>query len=295
MPSNSYPSLKEVLISNFNRYTFHLIYLMWKAYRNPFKVLINSVTNRYPFTAELKNGQKVTLTREGVYAPREVAFLYLAKARGKDIDIEQIDETTVKITYNGRKILFQNYRQGDIFGVFVNEEYGLVDVKDRTVIDCGAAIGDSTIYFAIKGARRVLGFELDPQISKVAEDNLRLNGVNSAYILNAGCGKDGTYMLNNDTIQIPIFSLRTIVERFQVEDGSILKIDCEGCEYEFLLNESNETLSRFSQIIMEYHHGYEALKKKLEKAGFRVKATTPMLVRHPTGNQILGRLYAYRD
>lgn len=291
--SNVYrPSFKELFFSVVNRYSPYPIILIFKTYRKPYSVLANLVLKRYPFVAELKNGTKVSVTEDGINSIRKYALLYLAKESGKDINIVPVDNVTIKVVYDGQEVLLRDYRKGDVFGVFVFEEYGSVDVKDRTVIDCGAGIGESTIYFALKGARRVLAFEIDSQASKIAEDNMKLNEIKSAHIINAGCGKDGTYTIGG--VQVPTFSLRTIVEKFQIEDDSVIKMDCEGCEYDLILNEKKETLSKFSEIIMEYHHGYNVLKKKLEKVGFKVNATKPVLVRSPSGNLILGRLYAYR-
>ena len=38
-----------------------------------------------------------------------------------------------------------------------------------------------------------------------------------------------------------------------VECCDLLKMDCEGAEYEIILSASMETLKKISQIIMEYH------------------------------------------
>jgi hypothetical protein len=55
-------------------------------------------------------------------------------------------------------------------------------------------------------------------------------------------------------------------------------MDCEGCEYESILNANENTLQKFSHILIEYHHGYKDLKEKLEKSGFKVSVTRPILV-----------------
>jgi len=58
-------------------------------------------------------------------------------------------------------------------------------------------------------------------------------------------------------------------------EPAVLKIDCEGCEYEVILNSSKTTLRKFSHILVEYHYGYKNIKKKLEKCGFQVSVTEP--------------------
>ncbi|BAB67059.1 FkbM family methyltransferase [Sulfurisphaera tokodaii] len=214
----------------------------------------------------------------------------------------------VKLIYNDHEVILRNYRARDFIGVFVNEDYELADVKGKTVIDCGAAIGDSSIYFALKGAKRVISFEAYPSIAKIAEQNIKLNDIENVLIVNAACGKDETMLVDPrlgggptplirvaNGAKIPSYSLKSIIQKFQIEEGSVLKIDCEGCEYDFILREDETTLAYFSQIIMEYHHGYNELKKKLEKAGFRVKVSKPVLCHNTFGKLILGKLYAYKD
>jgi hypothetical protein len=60
-----------------------------------------------------------------------------------------------------------------------------------------------------------------------------------------------------------------------------MKMDCEDCEYETILSASEQTLQKFSYMIVEYHHGYKNLKYKLEKSGFNVSVTRPRL--YPEG------------
>jgi hypothetical protein len=74
-------------------------------------------------------------------------------------------------------------------------------------------------------------------------------------------------------------------------------MDCEGCEYESILNENDETLKIFKKIQLEYHYGYEKLKEKLEKLGFRVECTKPLKVYNPDAtnpNLEVGYIYAER-
>jgi hypothetical protein len=63
-----------------------------------------------------------------------------------------------------------------------------------------------------------------------------------------------------------------------ISDSSmILKMDCEGCEYEPILSTNESTLRKFSHIMIEYHFGYKNLEEKLEKCGFEVSVTRPQI------------------
>jgi hypothetical protein len=69
-------------------------------------------------------------------------------------------------------------------------------------------------------------------------------------------------------VKVRMYTLRTLVKESKVEEGSVLKIDYEGCEYEAVLNADPSDFAVFSQVIIEYHSGYSEIKKCLEAAGF---------------------------
>lgn len=70
-------------------------------------------------------------------------------------------------------------------------------------------------------------------------------------------------------IQIPVYTLEQILNEFDSTE-IVLKMDCEGCEYNTILNSSKETLRKFTHMQIEYHDGYQNLKTKLQNCGFYV-------------------------
>jgi len=85
-----------------------------------------------------------------------------------------------------------------------------------------------------------------------------------------------------------------MVEKHKIPNNSILKIDCEGCEVDILLNIEKETIQLFSEIQVEYHFGYENIKQKLESFGFDVITSIPHQQQDTQSEKILnvGFLYA---
>ncbi len=69
-------------------------------------------------------------------------------------------------------------------------------------------------------------------------------------------------------VKVMMYTLRTLIKEFEVEEDSVLKMDCEGCEYEAVLNADPGDFAVFSQVIIEYHSGYREIKRRLEAAGF---------------------------
>jgi hypothetical protein len=178
-------------------------------------------------------------------------------------DTVTIDNT---IFYGGVK------NSENLHDIFVKGEYTFLKVDKKFVFDIGANIADSSIYFAKRGALRVIALEPDQENFLVAKKNIHVNSLEKKIdLLQMGCGTDGTM---EDKIEIKIVSLETLIKTYP-NKPMILKLDCEGCEYETILNSTSSTLKNFSQIQIEYHYGYKNLKAKLEDAGFTVRYTRP--------------------
>ncbi|MEM2053560.1 MAG: FkbM family methyltransferase, partial [Thermoplasmata archaeon] len=89
------------------------------------------------------------------------------------------------------------------------------------------------------------------------------------------------------------YSLKTLVNKYNIDSG-ILKMDCEGCEYN-LLNEDDEIIKKFAMIQIEYHYGYEKLVDKLKECGFAIKYTEPRESYSPSVGEIMMHGYIYAE
>ncbi len=168
---------------------------------------------------------------------------------------------------------------------FLEEPYRCVDVKDRDVVDVGAFNGDSAVYFSRRGAKRVLALEPYPFAYRLAVKNILLNNIQNIEVYNEGLGqKDGSIILDEEYTskagstltavrngkKVRIRSLSTLVRDFNLKKSAVLKLDCEGCEYEVLLSVDTFTLDAFQQIILEYHHGYQQLVEQVRSLGYEI-------------------------
>jgi len=184
------------------------------------------------------------------------------------------------------KFFFNNEEQKSftlelINDILIQEAYKSLDVKGRDVVDVGAAIGDTSIYFALKGARRVYAYEPHPQHFWMAHKNTTYNGFSNIKVYKkAACIKTGKGCI----------SLDDIVKRHNIREGS-LKVDCDGCEYNIILKSRDKTLLAFKDIILEYsavggHDGSpEPLISRLNGLGYRTEDT-------PHRGQKMGILFA---
>ena len=78
-------------------------------------------------------------------------------------------------------------------------QYSFADVSDRIVVDIGAFIGDSAIYFALKGARKVYAVEPHPSAYTEMLGNIKLNNMEGKVVsINAALGsKSGRIKIPN--------------------------------------------------------------------------------------------------
>jgi FkbM family methyltransferase len=192
--------------------------------------------------------------------------------------------------------VFFKYGSWTVFEIFDEHIYN-VDVYDKDVVDIGANVGDSSIYFAIKGARKVVGVEPLPNVYARAIENVKLNHLEGKiFLINAALGsKSGkikvpcntsTYqsyyfstLRTNGECEVPIVTLSEVMK--QINEPYLLKMDCEGCEFDVILNDY-EHVRMFEKLIMEYHAksagiGYTKLVDKLS-SDFHCELTSAPLV-----------------
>lgn len=252
-----------------------------------------------------------------------ISFLTYAIRKGFPIDATTRAGRNSKISYLGDIVSdYLNIKYGidfyydkeiwtDPAAVFVNNDYSYLS-GGNVVLDIGANIGDSPIYFIINGARRVIAVEPFPQNFNLLVKNIEFNKLRDMVIpINAMIGKENKQVfLNTDReittgiqahpsdvgAQSQMVTLSELMNRYGVNEA-YLKMDCEGCEYESILAEDKATLRKFSRIQIEYHYGSKELVEKLKKSGFLVTSTKPIrsfnrCAANP--NMLIGYIYAQR-
>jgi len=269
---------------------FNMFFKFRKVYLNGFQTFRNFLNNNAEFEVIFKNKKSFTLSA------RSASLMASLYKENVEFDLEKdiiIIKNKSGIISKNEKIVFYNaIENGDVYNVFIKNEYAKLKVKGKTVVDIGANIGDSLIYFALNGAEKTIGFEPFYNNFHFAKKNIIENSLEEkCEVVLAGCSeKSGNIKLNtnmksdvdsklqpsDEGEEIPLYSLHQIINDFNVPPKSILKMDCEGCEYDSILTASMDTLKIFDEILLEYHHGYLDLKKKLKKCGFNVSSTTPI-------------------
>jgi FkbM family methyltransferase len=226
------------------------------------------------------NGKKYTLR------PEMYTTIIYAYHRRAFEELECGDSLYAVVTYKGRRVrLYDSFEflYDIVFENFACGAYDDLDVRDRVVVDVGAGVGDTAILFSLMGAKKVIALEPFPSLYEKALVNVKINGVeDKVLLLNAGLGpfdskvhaKSGevrgyySFKPSTNGVKVRMYTLGSLIGELGIERGSVLKVDCEGCEYEAVLSAKPEDLAVFEQIVIEYHNGYAELKRFLENAGF---------------------------
>jgi FkbM family methyltransferase len=292
-----------------------------RAYRNYPTVLLHILRRKYPIKATLRNDRQVILRdHNGI----NNLSAYATQCKGV-IHFDTVHDTVTisSLSYVEKKnlvvTLYSALHNGDIFAIFLKNEYGVIPVKGNVVIDIGANIGDSPIYFALRGAGKVIGIEPIIKNYELARKNVELNNLsNKVTLILAGCSgsigyadlqcdKNGTGVcvrplrnqpyISKQEAQIPLITFDMILNEINLSSSRdiVLKMDCEGCEYDTILSSTKDTLRKFRYILVEYHFGYKNLKEKLEKCGFIVSVKRPVLAPYSDKEwHYMNLLYAQR-
>ena len=131
------------------------------SYKNYFMVLFKMYTGQrasrsYDVSIKvlLKNGSKLVVPFG--WAVSYATMIGMQREVGnKDISEIDLSENGLSFKFKGNLVLIDPARFSDPYAVFITEDYSYLDVNDRDVIDIGMNIGDSLIYFSLKGAKKI--------------------------------------------------------------------------------------------------------------------------------------------
>lgn len=236
-------------------------------------------------------------------------YVTLSSSKNPNIHDVDVNESTLIFTFYDKTVRLQTDRFFAPDSVFIDEDYKPLNVKGNIVIDIGMNIGDSSIYFALNGARKIIGLEPRPYQFSIAEKNMKLNDIANCILLNAGYGRDDEIKIDPDSKsiatdlipsnqgqKIKIYSLSTIFNDYNL-DGVFIKMDCEGCEYA-LLDEPDSVFGKINAMVIEYHYGCEKLLEKFRNMNYSCKYTAPIKIYNKNAtdpNMSVGYIYAFRE
>lgn len=186
--------------------------------------------------------------------------------------------------------------------IFTEREYKILDsmiLRARSpIIDIGAHGGMFSIYcFCFNLTMQVFAYEPDAENYAAMKENLKLNNVRNVLIKNVavgaqvgervlylsrdshnhsimGAGSAGDYSGVEKKVQV--VTLERILEQNRLASVSLVKMDCEGAEFEILENLPVAIFGAVENFYVEYHEYSDEmrgakLKEIFLKNGFKVE------------------------
>lgn len=164
------------------------------------------------------------------------------------------------------------------------------------VIDIGAGIGEYPVYVALmQPEARVFAFEPYPVSYALMQENIRLNALANVQSFDrAVAATTGELVLDltggeplqfqshasnasplEEGLTVQALSLSDAFAMLDLDSCDLLKLDCEGAEYEILFGAPQPVLKHIQRIVMEYHdnivkYNHTDLKRFLSERGYRV-------------------------
>jgi FkbM family methyltransferase len=179
---------------------------------------------------------------------------------------------------------------------FLNRDYlvhGFQPQPGWTVVDIGAALGDFSVQCARDfGVRRVVAVEPAPSAIDRLRANLDRNGATGVEIVGKALAREpgelwldvsgppltmGTSaeQAHERQVRVEAITPAMLFDELGVQRCDLMKLDCEGAEFDLLADPDDEVLARTDRIVAEFHEGpgrdRATLVDTLEKAGFAVE------------------------
>ena len=200
------------------------------------------------------------------------------------------------------------------YNIWVRRLYDREELRAGTVVDIGAHAGLFALKIAAENpGTRVVAVEPSPRMFRYLERNIAANGMSNIVAVQAACGgsrgratlyarglEEANTLYDHDVFgstframaDVEVLTLQALFDRFSITSCEVLKLNCEGAEYEILLNAPAAILRQVRKIGAQYHVGMNAhdpseLSEHLRVHGFQVEVT-------PRTSLESGFLYARR-
>ncbi|WP_131701427.1 FkbM family methyltransferase [Chryseobacterium sp. FH2] len=225
-----------------------------------------------------------------------VAFIvnskrYSSKFKENKLDLSNNETFVYNFKSNRKKFtLFLRTFKGDIdifYEIFWKKTYdkplNLIKKKPEIIVDLGAHIGMTSIYFALKYPdSKIISVEASLENFLLLEQNT--SSFKNIQCINAAAYfEDGIVNFGNDElsynqkvsekgIETEAITVESLIKKHTLDKIDLLKIDIEGGEIE-LLSKNNSWLKKVKNIIIEIHKPYTAenLQQDLKPFDFKIK------------------------
>jgi len=214
-----------------------------------------------------------------IYIGRIKSLIKLTDGNWSDCISKDYEELTISINKN--KYVISGWYLGDLPECFLGNHYTVSDFTNKSVLDIGSNICDSSISFINQGAKYVIAVEPskinylhamknitnNKLVDEITLLNMGLSSVNELLYIEDGSGLAYNLTTVSNGVPLQVHTLEFYANMI-TDKNPILKMDCEGAEYDSLLKTSDDVIKKFETIILEFHNGHQVLVDRLESLGF---------------------------
>lgn len=205
----------------------------------------------------------------------------------------------------------------EIYGLAIYECEELNYRQAKRIVDIGANVGVATVWLSqMAPDANILAIEPDARSAKLLQENILGSGISrrAEVVVAAVGGSTGNGVVIRSPISSTVSQVAPVLMVDPLTRGSgqesaefisvltlsdvlkltgpidIMKIDCEGSEFDFFGSATASSLSKIKNIIGEYHlesGSFETLRECLSAVGFKVRSISE--------NEIVGLFVASRS
>jgi len=234
--------------------------------------------------------------------PNELTMILELHAHGLSLIKSDIENTRHKWHVCGQAFYTRCHNIPDLnslYEVFVAKLYEKSQ-KYKIVLDIGGYLGESAIYFAQRGAEKVVVAEPSPANISLMKENITLSKWRDKIdILPVAISSETGYsfLITDDysfpahhliehhefmkmyideiyekkEIKVEVWSFEKIINFIGHEEIDLVKMDCEGSEYAIMLENKEDLLQKVRYYIIEYHNGADKIIQKLTNMGYNIQ------------------------
>ena len=229
-------------------------------------------------------------------------FVFKLEKEFSDFRIESHEEGFLVYFFN-LKIYVESVEEFYILSeVFIEKDYNFITSEKVVIVDIGTNIGIASLFFsAMENVEKIYSFEPVLQTYNQAKLNFENNSISKkiAVFSNFGLGKNNreeTFIFdkkvkgntgvrgklsnsyaNNADVELAQVIIKNASEEFNTiinqnpNNKIVVKMDCEGAEYEIFESLSNEILQSVSIFMIEWHDkGSDVIVQKLLENNFNI-------------------------
>lgn len=202
----------------------------------------------------------------------------------------------IKFVFDLNKVKKRNWALFDVFTYYAyykskNDKLVFPLDNNSCVLDIGAFIGDTAVFFAMQGAK-VYAYEPQRKAFEMVIENAKINNFKKVHAFNNPITSNGrklfakssdsaslSFDTNSKSAGEEINSIRLSEVLDKEKTWDIVKIDIEGGEWELInyLNKHSDKLNKIKAFIFEIHRisenekSFEVFLNLLKKKKFQIE------------------------